>query len=320
VTHPTGAASPRLGGIGLAVAATVFFSTSAVLIRSAEGFTPLEVASYRLLAGAGLVGLFAAAARMGPARSRVPGRPRTAPAAVIGAGVVAALHFAFYIASLYRTTISHSLVLVNMSPLLAIPLSAVFLRERFDPRRLPAVLLSIVGLGIMVGLEPGLTGEQLVGDGMALLAALAYAVYSLIGRSQKSGSGLLTYAFRVYLVAGLALLPLALWQRAFTLGPAPGPQGFVAIGLLALLPTAGGHTLYNAALRRADAATVNLIATQEVTGGVLLGLVLLGEVPSVQAVVGGLVTLVGLYLAVRGPFPARRSAMERGRRVSGSAG
>ena len=49
---------------------------------------------------------------------------------------------------------------------------------------------------------------------------------------------------------------------------------------LGLIPLGLGHTLYNAALHRAPAATVNTIATQEVTFGVLLAWLLLGEPPS----------------------------------------
>jgi len=311
-------AAEQTQGLRLAILATLFFSTSAVLVRLASGLGPLEVASYRLILGAGFVAVIAAAGRQRsrsllrePVLAGEAAGVRPSPARrflpILAAGLVAALHFAFYIGALYRTTIAHALVLVNLSPLLAMPLAAVFLGERFDLRRLPGVLVVIAGLAIMVGLEPGLTRAQLSGDLMALLAALAYAVYSLIGRGQRTRTNLLAYAFWVYLVAGLALLPLAQWQRVMGRVSAAGTAlpglTILAVVLLALLPTAGGHTLYNAALRRADAVTVNLIATQEVTGGVLLGLLLLGEVPSAQAIAGGIVALGGLGLVL-----ARRQA------------
>lgn len=312
-------------GIQLAALGTAFFSTSAVLVRLASSLGALEVACYRLIAGAALVALIAAVARQGlnpfagvrpaqpalsaaqaatprPAGSVTPGRTASTSRRylpILAAGLVAALHFAFYIGSLYRTTIAHALVLVNLSPLLAMPLAAVFLRERFSVRRLPGVLVTLAGLAVMVGLEPTLTRGQFVGDLMALAAALAYAVYSLIGRGQRQDTNLLAYTFWVYLIAGLALLPLAQWQRAFALLPSPPPVALLAVFLLALLPTAGGHTLYNAALRRADTVTVNLIATQEVTGGVLLGFLLLREAPTPQAIIGGAIALFGLYLVLR---------------------
>jgi drug/metabolite transporter (DMT)-like permease len=59
-----------------------------------------------------------------------------------------------------------------------------------------------------------------------------------------------------------------------------------------------GHTLYNAALRRLHPTIVNLVATQEVTGGVILALLLLGEAPSLNAIVGAAITLIGIAVVL----------------------
>jgi drug/metabolite transporter (DMT)-like permease len=67
---------------------------------------------------------------------------------------------------------------------------------------------------------------------------------------------------------------------------------------LGLLPLGLGHTLYNAALRRTPATYVNLIATQEVTLGILLGILLLGEIPSLNSLIGAFITLVGIVMVI----------------------
>ncbi|MCL6580163.1 MAG: DMT family transporter [Firmicutes bacterium] len=312
-----GRADPeRARGLLYAALAVLFFSTSAVLVRLASGLGPLEVAAYRLLVGSGVVGFAAAVLRRRARGGRgaphpageAPPSPRTGAEArlILAAGLAAAAHFALYIGSLYLRTIAHALVLVNLSPLLAAPLGALFLRERYGRDRLPGLVIALAGLGVMVGLEPRLDTRRLLGDLLAFGAALAYAVYSLLGRSQRGRGDVLAYTRRVYLVAGLTLLGPALWQRSLLLarGLLPGPGDLLAVVLLGLLPTAGGHTLYNAALRRADAVTVNLIATQEVTGGVLLGFLVLGERPSLQAVLGGALALLGLGLVLRRQPPS----------------
>jgi drug/metabolite transporter (DMT)-like permease len=63
---------------------------------------------------------------------------------------------------------------------------------------------------------------------------------------------------------------------------------------LGIFPLGFGHTLYNAAIRKVHATYANLIATQEVTGGIVLGILFLGEVPSITTVIGVAVTLVGI--------------------------
>lgn len=291
-------------GIRLAVAGTLLFATSAVLVRLAGDYSPLEVASYRLISGAVFIALIARATGN---RLVVPRGERFAARSfgpLAGAALAAAIHFAFYVGSLYRTSITHSLVLVNLSPLLAIPLAALALGERFDWRRLPGALVTIGGTALMVGLgRGGDSPATLAGDAMALVAALAYAVYSVIGRAQRGRGNVYAYAFWVYLGAGILLLPAAQAGSIFrALGSSTAPAwfGLAAILLLGLLPTAGGHTLYNAALRRADTVTVNLIATQEVTLGVILGVLLLGEIPSLETAAGALIALFGLVLFLRG--------------------
>jgi drug/metabolite transporter (DMT)-like permease len=67
---------------------------------------------------------------------------------------------------------------------------------------------------------------------------------------------------------------------------------------IALFPTGLGHTFFNAALRRSSATVVSVIATQEVTLGILLGVVLLGEIPSLAAAGGVIVTLIGVALVI----------------------
>jgi drug/metabolite transporter (DMT)-like permease len=99
------------------------------------------------------------------------------------------------------------------------------------------------------------------------------------------------------MLAALWLLPFALWS--FTPGGYTLPA-LASVAALGLLPLALGHTLYNAALRRTRATLVNLVATQEVTGGVLLGVLLLAEIPGPLVIAGAAVTLLGIVIVLRG--------------------
>jgi drug/metabolite transporter (DMT)-like permease len=76
------------------------------------------------------------------------------------------------------------------------------------------------------------------------------------------------------------------------------PVAVASVLALGLLPLALGHTLYNAALRRTRATLVNLVSTQEVTGGILLGILFLGEFPTPATLVGVVITLLGILLVI----------------------
>jgi len=272
--------------VGLAV---LFFSTSPVLVRwAAASLSSYEIAAGRLLM-AGVMVLGAAALR-GATWGDLARWPTFA-----AIGLVAAIHFGAYIGSLSYTTIAHSLALVYTAPIFAALLSWWLLGESLHPRQWLGIVIAVVGVAIMAGFTPDFDRTMLIGDTLALVSAVTFAIYSIAGRRQRHHVSLLVYAGAVYLAGGLWLLPAAALNFSaggYTL------SALLSVAALAVIPLGLGHTLYNAALRRMRATSVNLLATQEVTGGVLLGIFLLGEIPSVVTVAGIAVTLVGIILVM----------------------
>lgn len=272
--------------VGLAV---LLFSTSPVLVRwAADSLTSYEIAAGRLVIAASLV-LGIALAR----RERLPRRgewPR-----FLGFGLITALHFAFYIASLEFTTIAHSLAIIYTAPIFVAIFSWIFLKETLRPRQWVGIAIAVIGVAILTGFEPTMTRRMLWGDLLALGSAICYGLYSVAGRSQRQRYSLMAYAGAVYGMAALWLLPTAV--ISFT------PDGYTwaaiaSVVALGILPLGIGHTLYNAAIRRVSATYANIIATQEVTGGIVLGILLLNEIPSISALIGALITLAGIVLVV----------------------
>lgn len=277
-----------LKGVGLAVAATACFASGAVLVRFSQALSPFEVTSLRLLLGAALVG-GAARTRAIPLALDRPLRPQ-----VLAVGIVATLHFSTFIASIYYTTIAHALTLTYTAPAMLAAASRILFGERLRSRQTLGILLTVIGIALLAGFEPALTARMLGGDLLALGAAAAFAAYSLLGRRLRAALPLLRYAFWVYLTAGLATLPLA----AATLTAPYRAAPLLAVALQALLPVALGHTLYNAAIRRLSPTLVSLIASQEVTGGIFLGWLLLGEAGTPTTFAGVAVTLAGIVLVL----------------------
>jgi drug/metabolite transporter (DMT)-like permease len=278
----------RLGVLYVALAVTMF-STTPVFIRWADGLSPFVVTCLRMFVGAATVFLIA----------RVQGqrlsteRPDWVRFALWG--LVTACHFALYIASLSYTTVAHSLSLVYTSPIWVSLFSWVLLREPLPGRKWIGILITLIGMGVLSGFEPAWTLQMLIGDAMAVGSAITFGIYSATGRAQRARYSLWSYASRVYGMAGLWLLPLAILTFHV-----PEQMGFplLSVLILGVFPLGIGHTLYNAALRRTHPTLVNIIATQEVTGGVLLSWWLLGEAPSVNAVVGAVIMLVGVVQVV----------------------
>lgn len=276
-------------GLWLAVAAVATFSTSPVLMLLADPLSPYEKTFWRMLAGALTVLLLATL------QGRLPRYERSDPVRFVLFGLVTGLHFLGYIAALSFTTIAHALTVTYTAPIFVTLFSAWFLKEPIASRKYVGIVVVLVGIAVLVGFEPALDRRMLIGDGLALISAITFGLYSVIGRSQRKRYPLFTYAFATYAAAGLWLLPTALARWT------PAGYGLRQVGALFVsgaLPLGIGHTLYNAAIRRTHATYVNLIATQEVTGGVLLGAVILGQMPTINSLVGAAITLVGIAIVL----------------------
>src|SRR5574341_187302 len=271
-----------------AVGAAGLFSTGSILVRCAQDLSPVEVTSLRMLLGGTLV---AAAAR---ATGKRLGLSTAEIGRLVPIGLVAALHCLSFIASLYFTSVAHSLTLVYTAPLFIAALSRAVLHEPLPRRALLGMTLGLLGVAVLAGFQARLTAGMVLGDLLALGSAVTFALYSLFGRRERARLPLLTYASWVYLTAGVATAPFALEVLARPVSR----RALAAVLAMALFPHALGHTLYNGAVRRLHPSLVNLITTQEVTAGIVLAWLLLQETPTWNALAGAALTLAGVALVL----------------------
>jgi drug/metabolite transporter (DMT)-like permease len=284
-----GTAASSRSGVLLAVAAVIMFSTSPVFVLLAQPLSPYEITVGRLAVGALLV---IALGRLNK-QPLLPARAHLPVFALFG--LITAVHFLSYIASLNFTTIAHSLAIVYTAPIFVTLFSAWLLREPIPRRKWLGVLVTVFGIAILAGFEARWSRGMLIGDLLALVSAITFGLYSVAGRSQRERYGLFTYTGTVYGMGALWALPAAI--IAFT-PVGLNPRSLTALFLAGLIPLGFGHTLYNAAVRRTHATIPNLIATQEVTGGILLGALILNQIPQPNELAGALVSLIGIALVL----------------------
>ena len=164
-------------GIGFVALAVLLFSTSPVLIRwAAHSLTSFEIAAGRLLVAALLVGGLALARK-----ECLPARHEWGR--FVFYGLVTALHFALYIASLEYTTIAHALALVYTAPIFVAIFSWLVLKETLTLRKWMGIGVAVAGVAVLAGFEPTLTPRMLIGDGLAVGSALCFGIYSVAGFS-----------------------------------------------------------------------------------------------------------------------------------------
>lgn len=290
------------------LAAILAVSTASIFIRFAQAEAPsLVIAALRLTFATLLLTPIA----LGRHREELQSLSGREILFGIISGIFLAAHFATWITSLEYTTVTSSVVFVSTGPLWVALLSPLLLNERLTRAAVVGLVVAILG-GTMIGLSDAcvwdgsfrcpelgqiLQGRAIWGNFLALFGAWTISGYLIIGRKLRAKMSLIPYIFLVYGVGAITLI-LAMFVAGQSLFGYPAPT-YGWILLLAVFPQLIGHSTYNWALRFLPAAFVAITTLGEPIGSAILALVILKETPGPIVIFGGILILVGIYLASR---------------------
>jgi drug/metabolite transporter (DMT)-like permease len=211
------------------------------------------------------------------------------------AGVALAVHFGLWVPSIKLSSIATATALVATQPVWQGLLAAAQGRR---PPRLTwlGIGLAVVGAIAATGADIGVSHSAVVGDVMALGAAIAAAVYTALGERARVQVSTTSYATLCYTVCALLLLAVCVASGAHLTGYTTAT--WLALVGLTVGPQLLGHFLFSYALRRVAATTVAVLILLEVPGAGLLGWAWLGQVPRPAAVPGLLTLVAGVVVVV----------------------
>jgi drug/metabolite transporter (DMT)-like permease len=285
-----------LGGVLLVASASI-------MIRQAQ---QLGVPSPAIAAGRlGLAALILAPIAFARVRPELRGLRRRDVLLGIGSGACLALHFSAWITSLEYTSVASSSALVATNPLWIALASLLLFRQRPATLTWLGVLLTVGGsVLIAISDSDGAGGSHaLLGDGLALLGALAGSGYFLVGAALQRRLSTLAYIWLVYSSAAVFLMLVAFGTGAWRFdqaGPGYAPVAYLLLLGLAIGPQLLGHTAFNWSLRHLSATFVAIAILGEPIGAALLALVFFKQTFQPIQLVGFVVLLTGIAVAARG--------------------
>ena len=298
---------PALPPALVLLVAVAAMSWSGPLVKFATA--PAQVVSaWRLVFSVAFIALVILLRR---GRVKAPELSRSDWLLAAAAGVLLAVHFWAWIASLQYTTVASSVVLVSMQPIFVATLSGTLLGERATRLQWLGIVIACTG-AVVIGLSDAHSGGSfsrtaIFGDALALLGAMFVSGYYVIGRRLRQKLDLWIYIGIVYGIAAFVLIGIVVVDpRAQVVGyPATDWWIFLA---LAAGPMMLGHTGVNYALRYVPAYVANIAILGEPVGATLLAWLLpqLREVPSLFTLVGAVLIGAGILLGAqrRPPKPA----------------
>src|SRR5213594_4524772 len=124
-------------------------------------------------------------------------RERSAPLSFVlmsCSGLLLAIHFWSWIASLRFTTVASSVVLVSLKPVFAWGIAALWLREHPGRAERWGIVLAVLGASLIGLGDARLSLGALSGDALALCGAVTGAGYYVIGRRVRQTVGIWRYA------------------------------------------------------------------------------------------------------------------------------
>lgn len=205
-------------------------------------------------------------------------------------GVFLAAHFVLWFESLGQTSVASSTTIVCTEVVWVALGFRLFLGGRIGKKTLLAIGITLAGSFLVAWSDSG--KGALYGDALALLAAVAVAAYTLLGRVVRSRVSTAAYTWVVYLACAGTLLGTCLVQgHSLGAGGVSGPL----VGLaLAVFSTILGHSVFNWCLKYFSPAFVSASKLCEPVAAAALAAVLFGELPTVLQILGAALIIGGV--------------------------
>ena len=157
-------------------------------------------------------------------------------------GIFLAVHFTVWFESLRYTSIASSTTIVCTEVIWVSLGFCLFLGGRLSSRAVVDIAITLAG-SLLIAFADSSSGNHLLGDVLALVAAIAVAIYTLIGRVVRSHTSTTVYTYIVYSACAAVLAGACLVQgyQPFSYGSSALVVGL----LLAVFCTILGHSVFS---------------------------------------------------------------------------
>ncbi|MEO8487427.1 MAG: DMT family transporter [Betaproteobacteria bacterium] len=268
----------RLRAIAFMVVAATCWSSGGYLVRRLSLDDAWEIVFWRSV----FMALFVLGVLSVLHRGRTVAAIRAVGWPGLASGAFLACTFFFFIASLTRTTVANTFVLMSVSPFLAAIAGRLVLGERVPPRTWVAMAVAFAGIVVMFA--DAVDAGRVVGNLLALGVSCFFAAQVTVLRKYHASVDMLPQVMIAGVLSIVVAAPLAL--------PFTATHGdLVVLAIMGCIQLGAGCLLATAASRHLSATELGLLALLEPILGPIWVWALMGEHPGNTALVGGAIVL-----------------------------
>lgn len=204
-----------------------------------------------------------------------------------------------FLMGLMYTSVAHAALIIALTPMLVLFLSAWVGHERITRNKVAGLCLAVSGVTLLQ-LQSLLTGHASpLGDLFMFLAAATFALFTVGGKSVRQHFDGLTINTFAYAGSGFLLLPVTLllgWHFSFA---GISAIAWLSLGYMALFPSLVAYMIYYHALRYLSPTRIASAGYLQPFMATLFAVPLLDERITASLVAGGMLVLLGVFWAER---------------------
>ena len=210
-----------------------------------------------------------------------------------------ALNQVFFVLGLGHTSAAHSAILISMMPVFVLVLASIRGQEKLTVRKGTGLAIAIAGVIVLQGSRHG-GDASVLGDVYSLLCGVAFAVYTVFGKSVLARHDTVTMNTFAYLGGAVALSPVIIWNIGrFPFGSV-STTAWLSVAYMAIFSSVISYLIYSYALSHIAASRVSAFSYLQPLGATLLSIPILGDSISAPLIAGGALVLAGVCTTERG--------------------
>ncbi|MBR0024570.1 MAG: DMT family transporter [Muribaculaceae bacterium] len=208
-----------------------------------------------------------------------------------------ALYFVLQNIALKLTLLSDVVIVIAVNPLLTAILAAIFLKEEhFSWKVLLGSMVAFAGVAVVTLRDGFVWGDGLLGNLLAFLAALSWAVYCIFLKRVQGRRSTLDITRKVMIYGTLCALPVMFLEPRTPVSTLLRTDILFNMLFLALICSMAAFFIWNLVIKKIGAIRSSNYLYLDPIVSIIIGVIVLNERVGMIAVVGCALVLLGVII------------------------